>query len=104
MELSGKTAIVTGSARGIGRAIALRFANDGADVVINYVRSTAGAQEVAKAVRARGRQALVVQADVSQRSQTVGWSCNPGEQESRCDERYAEIVVAKRAATRVDYL
>lgn len=69
MELSGKTAIVTGSARGIGRAIALRFANDGADVVINYVRSTAGAQEVAQAVRARGRQALVVQADVSQRSQ-----------------------------------
>jgi 3-oxoacyl-[acyl-carrier protein] reductase len=69
MELSGKTAIVTGSARGIGRAIALRFANDGADVVINYVRSTAGAQEVAKAVRARGRQALVIQADVSQRSQ-----------------------------------
>jgi NAD(P)-dependent dehydrogenase (short-subunit alcohol dehydrogenase family) len=69
MELSGKTAIVTGSARGIGRAIALRFANDGADVVINYVRSTAGAQEVAKAVRAGGRQALVIQADVSQRSQ-----------------------------------
>ena len=69
MELSGKTAIVTGSARGIGRAIALRFANDGADVVINYVRSTAGAQEVAQAVRAQGRQALVVQADVSQRSQ-----------------------------------
>ncbi len=51
MELSGKTAIVTGSARGIGRAIALRFANDGADVVINYVRSTAGAQEVAKGAR-----------------------------------------------------
>ena len=69
MELSGKTAIVTGSARGIGRAIALRFANDGADVVINYVRSTAGAQEVAQAVRAQGRQTLVVQADVSQRSQ-----------------------------------
>src|SRR5262249_51664271 len=69
MDLSGKTAIVTGSARGIGRAIVLRFAAAGADVVINYVRSAAQAQEVAAAVQALGRRALVVQADVSQRSQ-----------------------------------
>lgn len=69
MGLSGRTAIVTGSARGIGRAIALRFADEGADVVINYVRSATQAQEVAAAVQARGRQALVVQADVSRRQQ-----------------------------------
>jgi 3-oxoacyl-[acyl-carrier protein] reductase len=69
MDLTGKTAIVTGSARGIGRAIVLRFAAAGADVVINYVRSAAQAQEVAAAVRALGRRALVVQADVSQRLQ-----------------------------------
>jgi 3-oxoacyl-[acyl-carrier protein] reductase len=50
MDLSGKTAIVTGSARGIGRAIVLRFAAAGADVVINYVRSADQAQEVAAAV------------------------------------------------------
>src|SRR5499427_3594102 len=69
MDLSGKTAIVTGRARGIGRAIVLRFATAGADVVINYVRSAAQAQDVAAAVQALGRRALVVQADVSQRPQ-----------------------------------
>jgi 3-oxoacyl-[acyl-carrier protein] reductase len=69
MDLSGTTALVTGSARGIGRAIALRFARDGADVVINYVRATARAQEVVAAVRGLGRQALAIQADVSQRGQ-----------------------------------
>jgi NAD(P)-dependent dehydrogenase (short-subunit alcohol dehydrogenase family) len=69
MDLSSKTAIVTGSARGIGRAIAQRFAAAGADVVINYVRSIDQAQSVAAEVQALGRQALVVQADVSQRTQ-----------------------------------
>jgi len=72
MELSGKTAMVTGSARGIGRAIVRRFAAAGADVVINYVRSGDRAQAVAAEVQALGRQALVVQADVSQRAQVEG--------------------------------
>ncbi|MGQ4809856.1 3-oxoacyl-[acyl-carrier-protein] reductase FabG [Candidatus Entotheonellaceae bacterium PAL068K] len=69
MNLAGKTAIVTGSARGIGRAIARRFADDGADVVINYVRSAAQAQAVDAEVQRRGCQSLVVQADVRQRDQ-----------------------------------
>ena len=67
--LSGKIAIVTGSARGIGRAIVLRFAAAGADVVINYMRSADQAQDVAVQVQALGRRALVVSADVSQRPQ-----------------------------------
>ncbi len=75
MDLSGKTAMVTGSARGIGRAIVRRFAAAGADVVINYVRSVDQAQAVAVEVQALGRQALVVQADVSQRKSRV---CTPG--------------------------
>lgn len=69
MDLTGKIAVVTGSARGIGRAIVLRFAAAGADVVINYVRSADRAQQVAAAVQTLGRRALVVLADVSQRSQ-----------------------------------
>src|SRR6266508_4387555 len=72
MDLSGKTAMVTGSARGIGRAIVRRFAAAGADVVINYVRSVDQAQAVAVEVQAVGRQALVVQADFSQRAQVEG--------------------------------
>jgi 3-oxoacyl-[acyl-carrier protein] reductase len=58
-------ALVTGSSRGIGRAIALRLAQGGADVVINYVRSAEEGDEIAEAVRALGRRAVVVQADVS---------------------------------------
>jgi NAD(P)-dependent dehydrogenase (short-subunit alcohol dehydrogenase family) len=63
--LSGKVAIVTGSSRGIGRAIAERLAADGAAVVVNYVRGEQAAQEVVTAIRGRGGRAVAVQADVS---------------------------------------
>ncbi|HEY7642464.1 MAG TPA: SDR family oxidoreductase [Steroidobacteraceae bacterium] len=65
-SLSGKVAIVTGSSRGIGRAIAERLAADGAAVVVNYVRDEQAAQEVVSAIRGRGGQAVAVRADVSQ--------------------------------------
>ncbi|WP_440989581.1 3-oxoacyl-ACP reductase family protein [Haloarchaeobius baliensis] len=58
-------AVVTGSSRGLGRAIALRFASDGYDVAVNYHSSEDAAAEVAEAVRERGQDALVVGADVS---------------------------------------
>ena len=58
-------AVVTGSSRGIGRAIALRFAEDGYDVAVNYHTSEDAAESVAAAVRDRGREAVVVGADVS---------------------------------------
>jgi 3-oxoacyl-[acyl-carrier protein] reductase len=58
-------AIVTGSSRGIGRAIALRFARDGYDVAVNYHTSEDAAEAVAAAVRDEGREAVVVGADVS---------------------------------------
>jgi enoyl-[acyl-carrier protein] reductase III len=62
--LTGKIALVTGASRGIGRAVALRLAQLGADVVINYLRKKSAAHKVASAVEAYGRRALLVKADV----------------------------------------
>lgn len=60
----GKTALVTGGGRGIGRAIALLLAERGADVVINFVRNQAPAEEVAKKIRQMGRRAEIFRANV----------------------------------------
>lgn len=65
MELEGKIAIVTGGTRGIGRAIALDLAANGADIAINYRKSVDLAKELAEIIRGMGRRALVIQADVS---------------------------------------
>jgi 3-oxoacyl-[acyl-carrier protein] reductase len=63
-NLNGKVALVTGSARGIGAAIAARLARDGAAVMINYARSPQAAAFVAEAIRAAGGKAAVTRADV----------------------------------------
>ncbi|HID87724.1 MAG TPA: beta-ketoacyl-ACP reductase [Anaerolineae bacterium] len=65
MELEGKVAIVTGGTRGIGRAIVLDLAANGADVAFTYRRSADLAQELVETVQGMGRRALAVQADVS---------------------------------------
>jgi 3-oxoacyl-[acyl-carrier protein] reductase len=65
MDFTGKVAVVTGSSRGIGRAIALRLASGGAKVVVNYRGNEAAADEVVQQIRANGGEALAVQADVS---------------------------------------
>jgi len=64
LDFTGKTALVTGSGRGIGRAIALKLAELGAHVVINYVHNQEPAEEAASQIRALGRQALAVRANV----------------------------------------
>ena len=69
MRLKGKVAIVTGASRGIGRGIAEVFADEGADVAVNYVASADAAEEVAAYVRGKGRRAITVKADVAQRGE-----------------------------------
>lgn len=69
-ELSGRIALVTGGSRGIGRAVAIGLAEAGADVAVNFRAHSGQAEEVANAIRARGRRAIVVGADVS-RSEDV---------------------------------
>jgi 3-oxoacyl-[acyl-carrier protein] reductase len=66
IDLSGKSAVVTGGSRGIGRAIVLRLAEQGADVAFSYRGNEAAAKATASEVEAKGRKALPVQADVSQ--------------------------------------
>lgn len=66
MRFRGKVALITGSSRGIGRAIALQLAREGADVVVNYRRQTQAAAATAAAINALGRRALVVQADIGE--------------------------------------
>ena len=66
MSIQDKVAVVTGSSRGIGRAIALRLAADGAKVVVNYRSDESSASEVVDQIVAGGGEALAVQADVSQ--------------------------------------
>jgi glucose 1-dehydrogenase len=63
--LAGQSALVTGANSGIGRAIALAFAQAGADVVINYVTNEPSARDVVQQVQAMGRRAVAVHADVS---------------------------------------
>jgi 3-oxoacyl-[acyl-carrier protein] reductase len=87
MGLTDKVAVVTGSSRGIGRAIALRLAADGAKVVVNYRGNEAAAREVVEQIEVGGGEAIAVQADVSQVS-----------------EAQALIDAAKKAFGRIDIL
>ncbi len=66
LPLVGKIALVTGSSQGIGRATALRLAQSGADIVINYRSNTSAAEDARASIEAMGRRCIAVQADVSQ--------------------------------------
>ena len=68
MQLTDKVAIVTGSSRGIGKAVAERFAREGARIVVNYVRNKKAADTVAAGIRKAGGEAVAVKADVSKRA------------------------------------
>jgi 3-oxoacyl-[acyl-carrier protein] reductase len=68
--LKGKVALVTGGSRGIGRAIALDLAAEGADVSFTFLQNESKAQEVVDAIKGVGRRALAIQADVTDYSRT----------------------------------
>ncbi|WP_299886577.1 SDR family NAD(P)-dependent oxidoreductase [uncultured Ruegeria sp.] len=68
MKLAGKTAIVTGGGRDIGRAVALKLASEGANVAINYFSSSNGADETVAAIEANGGKAIALQGDLNKRA------------------------------------
>lgn len=69
MKFAGKNAIVTGGSRGIGRAVAIYLASEGANVGINFRSHPDEAQEVAETIAAHGQKAILLQADVSDQTQ-----------------------------------
>lgn len=68
MEITGRTALVTGAARRLGRVLALALADAGADVVVHYRTAVADAQRTADDIVARGRRAVAVQGDVARQA------------------------------------
>ena len=63
MKLKDKVALVTGASRGLGKAIALQLASEGAQVVVNYATSSDKAEEVVSTIQSEGGKALAMQAD-----------------------------------------
>ena len=69
MKLKDKIALVTGSSRGVGRAVALGFAKEGANVVVNYTSNENAANEVVETIQSMGSKAIAVKADVAQKAE-----------------------------------
>jgi len=69
MRLKDKNTVVTGSSRGVGKAVALGFAKEGANVTINYTSNEQAANEVVEEITSMGRKAIAVKADVAQKTE-----------------------------------
>jgi 3-oxoacyl-[acyl-carrier protein] reductase len=85
MKLAGKAAVVTGSSRGVGRNVAIAFAKEGADVLVNYTSSEGPAQELVEAIRAMGRKSVAVRADVASKAEVEGMMAAAKEKFGRLD-------------------
>lgn len=84
-QLDQKVAVITGSDSGIGRAIAIEFAQEGATVVINYAHSQSKAEEVLQTIKKNNGKAIVIQADVSQYQQVAHLIQQTAQQFDRLD-------------------
>lgn len=84
-RLAGKVALVTGGSRGIGRACVLKFAQLGADVIVNYSRSAEHAEAAAEEAAALGGRALVFRADMGDRDAIIGLFARVREEFGRLD-------------------
>ena len=84
-RLAGKVAIVTGSSSGIGQSIAIRYAAEGANIVVDYRNHPEGANDTKKQIEAAGTKAVVVQADVSKLADTQKLVDQAWQQFGRCD-------------------
>jgi enoyl-[acyl-carrier protein] reductase III len=101
--LAGKVALITGSSRGIGRAIALELASRGADVVVNYLRKHSAAQEVVTRIQAMGRRATAMQANVGDADQIRTMFDHVRSEFGRCDILVGNVATGvARAITRVE--
>lgn len=83
--LTHKTALITGSSRGIGRAIALELARQGADVVVHYLRKKSAAEEVVAAIEALGCRAVAVKANLAEADQITAMLDEIEARVGRCD-------------------
>ena len=106
-RLAGKVAIVTGSGSGIGQAIAERLAQEGADVVVNYIGHIEGAKETAAKIAAAGGRSILVEADVSVLSDGENLVAQAWQQFGGCDILVNNAGIEKRApfleVTEADY-
>src|ERR1700690_3126046 len=83
--LEGKVALVTGAAKRIGRSIALRLANEGADVVVNYRNSREEAESVVGEIKRAGRRSIAIQGDVSRSDDVRGMFAQVEKEFARLD-------------------
>jgi 3-oxoacyl-[acyl-carrier protein] reductase len=85
MKLTGKAAVVTGSSRGVGRSVALAYAKEGADVLVNYNASEGPAQQLVKEIQSLGRRAVAYRANVASKAEVEGMIAKAKETFGRLD-------------------